>query len=296
MNRTLWIGIATALLVAGCGMPEAGYSGKMASVDTAEAAAYESESADALMSALAEADGSGNAADRANGATKRRIIYQTRLSMVVEDYQVFEAKLPQLVRDHDGFVSNAETNRRYRDEQSGTWVVRVPVDRYDGFLAGVMGLGFAESRKEDAQDVTEEYVDVESRIKNSQRLEQRMVDLLEERSGKLSDVLEIERELARVREEIERMQGRLRVLADRTTLATVTIQCREERKYTPPAAPTFTSRIGQSWSHSLASLRLTAENAVVLAVGAVPWLVVGGFVLLPTVWWWRRRRRRRRQG
>lgn len=210
----------------------------------------------------------------------RKIIYTTTVGLVVADYNQFEAEVPKLISRHGGFVASSETDRRYRDRQSGTWVVRIPVNRYDDFLNGINSLGFAESRSEQAQDVTEEYVDVEARIKNKRLLEQRIVTMLEERTGKLSDVLEIERELARVREEIERMEGRLRYLKDRTRLATITIQCREQREYKPAQAPTLGSRIQESWGDSTGSLRLTAENVLVGLIAMIPWMVVLG---LPSV-------------
>ena len=205
----------------------------------------------------------------------RKIIYNTRIELVVEDYQTFESKLPHLVNSIGGFVANNSTDRRYNDSQYGTWIVRIPVTQYHEFLEGVTTLGFAESRKEQAQDVTEEFVDVEARIKNKKQLEDRILKMLDERSGKLADVLEIERELSRVREEIERMEGRIRLLKDRTSLATVTINCREEKEYVPAAAPTVVSRIGDSWSKSVQSLQAFGANLLVGAVGLAPWILSG---------------------
>jgi hypothetical protein len=204
----------------------------------------------------------------------RKIIYDSTMGLVVDDYAQFESRLPELVTKYGGFIATSDTDRRYRDQQTGTWVVRIPVVHYTDFLSGVSSLGFAESRSENARDVTEEYVDVEARILNKRALETRILSILDERTGKLSDVLEIERELARVREEIERMEGRLRFLKDRTTLATVTITCREQKEYQPAEAPTFASRIRQSWSHSLGSMRATGESVVVGVIAIVPWLVV----------------------
>lgn len=204
----------------------------------------------------------------------RRIIYNTAIALVVDNYQDFEKQIVVLVNDHGGFISHSETSRQFSDRQSGTWTVRVPVDQHTEFLTSVTSLGFAESRRENAQDVTEEFFDIEARIKNKRELEKRIITMLEERTGKLSDVLEIERELSRIREEIERMEGRLRYLSDRTSLATITINCREEQQYTPAEAPTFASRISRSWRGSLGALTTTGENLLVAFVAVVPWLVV----------------------
>ena len=214
-------------------------------------------------------------------AQQRKIIYTTSVTLVVKDYQDFEVRIAELVDQHGGFVMNAETQRRYSDQQSGTWTVRVPVDRYAAFLTAATSLGFAESRRENAQDVTEEFVDVEARIRNKRELEKRIITMLEERTGKLADVLEIERELSRVREEIEVMEGRLRYLTDRTSLATITINCREQQEeYIPVEAPTFADRIQQSWQQSLDSLTATAQNLAVVFVAMVPWMIVFSLPLI----------------
>ena len=284
---TLFVISVTSIV--GCGSnAESRFAGKLDTVESV--AAYEMGSAndyalakthDANESDLAKsATGADQSGDNAAAKRKsqRRIIYTTSLTLVVKTYSEFEAALPRLVDSVGGFVSKSETDRRYNDRQSGTWVIRVPVDRYNDLLNGMSGLGFAESRREDAQDVTEEYVDVEARIRNNRKLEERIITMLAERTGKLSDVLEIERELARVREEIERMEGRLRVLADRTTLATVTITVREEKEYIPPAAPTLTDRLANALGGSLSSLRQLAESGLVLLIALLPWAVVLGIL------------------
>jgi hypothetical protein len=78
-----------------------------------------------------------------------------------------------------------------------------------------------------AEDVGEEYVDVSARMANSRRLEARLIELLANRTGKLSDVLQVERELARVREEIERYEGRLRYLKSHVALSSLSISIHE---------------------------------------------------------------------
>src|SRR5438552_2755585 len=87
-----------------------------------------------------------------------------------------------------------------------------PSARFDDAVLGVKPLGKVESSSASAMDVGEEFVDVNARIANSKRLEARLVTLLSTRTGKLEDVLAVERELARVREEIERSETRVRYL------------------------------------------------------------------------------------
>lgn len=113
--------------------------------------------------------------------------------------------------------------------------------------------------------------------------------LLEDPSGEIKDVIEVERELGRVRGAIEQMEGRLRYLTDRAELTTVVIIAREEQNYVPPEAPTFAARVGGAWGNSLAGMRTFGEQIVVATVAALPWIVVAGVVLTPG-WWYARKR------
>ncbi|MEL6106458.1 MAG: DUF4349 domain-containing protein [Planctomycetota bacterium] len=280
------LAVALLLFFSGCGAALESMPNEVASyqaVETMDAQSLgKSDIADATP---LPADGTKR------GESSRKIVYTASVDLVVDDYAEFEAELPRLVSRNKGFVASSDTNRRYRNSQSGRWVVRVPVDSYDAFLSGVVGLGFTESRTENAEDVTEEYVDLEARIANKKRLETRILSMLDQRAGKLAEVLEIERELARVREEIETMEGRMRYLRDQTTLTTVTIECREQKEYVPPQPPTLISRITKSWGDSTRSLRRGGEDLLVGSIAMVPWIPVLLFPLWFLRWyvkgWWR---------
>ena len=99
------------------------------------------------------------------------------------------------------------------------------------------------SRKRTADEVTAQYVDLQARLKAAKAAEQRLVELLGTRTGKLSDVLEVERELTRVRSEIESMQGQSNVMLHQVNYATVKVELSEEYHETlaptPPSAARY---------------------------------------------------------
>jgi hypothetical protein len=103
----------------------------------------------------------------------------------------------------------------------------VPAARFDELVRGLDPIGRVEAVNVHTEDVGEEYVDVAARVANSRRLEERLVQLLATRTGRLDDVLAVERELARVREEIERSEGRLRYLRTRAAMSTLTVTVHE---------------------------------------------------------------------
>jgi hypothetical protein len=124
-----------------------------------------------------------------------------------------------------GFIANSNV---WRDEghQRASVTVRVPAEKLDQALSQFRGLAVeVESESLDSQDVTEEYVDLQARLKNEQRTEAELLELLDSRSetGKTADILEVHRELGQVRSRIEQIQGRLNYLNNLSSMATVSI-------------------------------------------------------------------------
>lgn len=126
-----------------------------------------------------------------------------------------------------GYVANVSERMGGAQVHAAMLELKIPSARFDEALDGLRPLGRLDSVNVTAEDVGEEYVDVGARLDNSRRLEQRLVALLATRTGKLSDVLAVERELARVREEIERYEGRLRYLRTRAALSTLSVTVHE---------------------------------------------------------------------
>ena len=108
--------------------------------------------------------------------------------------------------------------------QSGSITVRVPVDRFDQTIERIRAHG-SEVVAEDVtgRDVTAEFTDLEARLRNAQAAERQLLEILAT-ARTVKDTLEVQRELASVREQIERFQGHLNVLASQTELSTITIQ------------------------------------------------------------------------
>jgi hypothetical protein len=302
-----WIILGVCVLIGGCGVQSAreASSKHAAKSDRGPPAALAAGEGQFRQS-MAVADSSvsmDKAIDKKDGTTPqqlaaipspadRKIIYVADLTLIVEDFSRTAKELPELVKQAGGYLSDVAIDRSSGEQRSGRWVVRVPVDRFDGFLDDLSKLGVPEGRHQTAQDVSEEYVDLDARIKNNKRLEERILKLIDERTGNIKDITDAEQQLSRVREEIERMEGRLRYLTNRTALTTVTINAREEHNYKPPELPGFTTRVATNWSGSLVSLKDSTENFLVAAVYAAPWIALWAVVLLPAILWGRRRYKR----
>lgn len=213
----------------------------------------------------------------------RKIIYDTRVELVVADFSKLMTGLPQLVAKHGGFIANESTQFVNQKYPSGNWVVRVPVEQYPAFLAATGSLGQVAGQSTSSQEVTDKFVDLQARIANARRLEERMVDLLEKAKDKLQDIIVVEKELSRVRETIERMEGQLRYLGDQTSLATVRITARQEQNYVASQASTFAEKVTNAWSTSWNRLQDFGQGFVLWSIGALPYVVVLA-VLMVLLW------------
>ena len=147
----------------------------------------------------------------------------------------------------------------------------------------VVALGELERNTRTSQDVTEQFYDIEARIKNKKAEEKSLTKILDERTGKLEDMLKIETELSRVRGEIEQLEGKIRVLENLSSLATLTLSVREREKFEPPppAVADFPTQVARTWENSLRGLISLGKAFILWAVDWVLWiplLIVAGLL------------------
>jgi hypothetical protein len=212
----------------------------------------------------------------------RKILYDARIELLVESLNSAEQAILGLIQEHGGFLAQSDQIGQTSVQRQATWRVRVPADHFDAFVSAVSRLGEVRENHVSSQDVTEEYVDIEARIRNKQEEEKRLLKHLSDSTGKLEDILSVERELSRVRGEIEQMQGRLRFLANRAELSTITITASEFRNYTPPVPTALPAQIGHTFFGSLDALVAVGKAFLLVLVALVPWLplIVLGLLLV----------------
>ncbi|WP_406695429.1 DUF4349 domain-containing protein [Singulisphaera sp. Ch08] len=226
-------------------------------------------------------------------AQPRRIIYNAQVTLVVESLTGVGEQITRLVEASGGYISETDTNMETHAPRTGKWKVRVPVAQFDSFMTSVGKLGELHHTHVDSQDVSQEYYDLEARIANKQQEEKRLLKHLAESTGKLEDILAVERELSRVRGEIEQMQGRIRFLTHQSDLSTITITVMEVKNYTPPVSPTLSTEIARTFRGSVGLVGEFARGLLLFLVAVAPWCVVIAVVGVP-LWWLTRRLRIRR--
>ncbi|MFJ8662024.1 DUF4349 domain-containing protein [Streptomyces sp. NPDC093795] len=269
--------LTTALLVTGCGADGTG----MDSADKKDMSA--AEPATGSKGGMAEAPGRG-AADAASGTeqqaappskapAQQHVIRTASLSVEVADATKAVATAHRVTAGAGGHVENESTERVDDTHVTSHIVLRVPQERYDTVLAELAGTGKLLGRKADAKDVTEQVVDVESRIA-TQRASVARVRALMQRAERLADVVTLEGELSRRQADLESLLAQQASLKDRTSLATITLQLTEKEKPRPEereeGRPGFGDALSGGWN---ALVGAVTWIGIVLAALA-PWLAV----------------------
>jgi hypothetical protein len=216
-----------------------------------------------------------------------RLIRTATIHLDVDDLATFETELSRLVVQAGGYISDSNVVAASAGRRQGTWTLRWPVDRLAEGLTAVRALGELTQFRSATQDVTVEVVDLAARTHNKQQEEKRLLELMADKSRRLEDVLVLERELSRIREEIERMQARLRSLSDRVDLSTITLTATEKAPPIIVAAPavivppSFPERLSSAFLASAWRMIAVVEAGLTGLALLLPWIpLLAGTALL----------------
>lgn len=252
------------VLGAGCGgaAPPGSYSASQspASPTVGQAAKLDAQPAGAVK------------ADAPEPPITRKIIYTAHIEVVVKDLDTTMKDVDQLIATHKGYIAKSETLGSAGSKRTATWTLKVPVEQFRTVVAALAALGNTTRNSSDSQDVTEEFVDLLARIKNLKAEEETLNKLLKEQAVRLDDVLKIREQITKVRGDIERAEGRLKYLGAMAAMSTVNLTAREDASYVPPTAPTFTTRIDNTFANSFSALTEFGKGFVLLVVALAPWL------------------------
>jgi hypothetical protein len=213
----------------------------------------------------------------------RKLVRTGRVELVVPSYDAARAKIDALVARIGGYVDATSVDRRQDAVTDATITVRIPSTAIPGLMPALREIGDVIAESTSAEDVTDQYVDVSARLASDQVLEKRLLELAADKGGTIDQVLAVERELARVREEIESYQGQLRQWNDRIAMSTLTLSLTTRRPEIAAAtAPTFGERARQTWDSSIRAFEEAATWLAVHGLASLPWLllIIPALVLL----------------
>src|SRR3569623_3091814 len=223
----------------------------------------------------------------------RKVIRTGRIDLTVDSVDATRGKLEARVESAGGYIDSTQVEQ-HATSSSAVIVIRVPADAFGGLLPALHQIGEGTAETTNAADITDQFVDTEAQLASAQQLEKRLRELATAKNGTLEQILTVERELARVRGEIEGYQGHLKQWNDLVSLSTLTISMTQKTApiaIVPPKSPPLGSKTSESFHSSIAALRDLGAWKLVNGVALLPWLLF----LVPGVLAGRRLMRRYRR-
>ncbi|WP_025697615.1 DUF4349 domain-containing protein [Paenibacillus durus] len=235
--------------------------------------------------------------DVAAGLNKK-LIYHANLNMEVENYEKAQTEVRNMINLARGYILGF-TETMTGSEHGGTFVVKVPASGFSSFLDSLEKVKHESlQRSIEGQDVSEEYVDLEARLKAKQLLESQYVEFMKQ-ATKATDLVSFANELGKVQEEIEQIKGRMRYIDQNVLYSTVELRLYQPdestlnmRKEEPQS---LFGRASDALRGTLNAIAKGLEGIFIFLAGALPVLIGAGLILAALLWVRRSRRHRRRE-
>lgn len=207
---------------------------------------------------------------------QRLVIKTAHLELEIEHYDPWMSQVQELVKGYKGYIVSSAVHQISQNARRGELTIRVPEADFERLLAALKGSAReVEGEQLGGQDVTEEFFDLEARLENQRRTERRFQEILQAAKN-VEEILAVERELSRVREEIDRLEGRRRYLQDRVALAMVSVEWHEPYPLGNSQGKGVWDRIANGFERGLEELATVLEEMVAFAIAVLPVAVLLG--------------------
>jgi hypothetical protein len=288
--RWVWptaIGVAFLVIAITTGIPQMKYSRIANSVPPLSPP----DIADYAMKLPKDAKALNNSASEAISAPL--IARTATLAISVRNFEAARSSMDQIVRARKGYVGELKITSPKGGPQSLETTLRIPAAQFDAALADLKALGRVEQEQQGGEEVTAQIVDLEARLKNARETEARLAEVLRTRTGKIDDVLEVEKEMARVREEIEQMEAEQKGLNNRVAFASIDLNLTEEYQSQLNGGRSMVwLQIRNALVDGYGNAADGFVNVLVLILSVGPSLLIWAAVLVwPARWAWKRWRK-----
>ena len=215
----------------------------------------------------------------APAAAPSSIARTARLRIRATDFDAARPVVDRVVASTGGLVGRVDVSGSRGDARTLTATLHIPAAQLDAAMSTLKSIGRVVDEAQSGEDVTEQVVDVTARLANARNTEKRLTDLLQKRTGDLADVLAAEREIARVREEIERLDAQRQALGRRVSYATLNLEIVEEPRATLNLGPRpLPGRFREALVTGVTDATDTALGLMLLVLRILPSLLLWGAV------------------
>ncbi len=209
-----------------------------------------------------------------HSAFNRMVIKRGTINIEIEGFSDAEKTITDEVSKAHGFITNTSSSVNATGKKQGTIEVRVPAENYDSFVSSLNAVGKVMSQNISGNDVTEEYIDLEARQLTQRELEKRLLNLLSERTAKLTDVVEVEQKLSEVRQSIEAAEGRLRYLKNQSEFSTLAISLFEPSLIQTSSGGGFFYEVGEAFRRGITGFTEVLTALITFVISILPVLIL----------------------
>jgi hypothetical protein len=224
-----------------------------------------------------EAQPTNDASENIDFSDARKLVRNVELRIQVENVVAAMAHVDTTAHTFGAMIADSHASRDPNGRGDGRVVVRVPAPKLDALLTDLRAIGKVQDEQTSTDDITKQFTDLETRIVVKGETVSRLRALLATRTGKLSDVIDLERELSRTIAELEQMKGERRFYEQEVAMSTVTIALVEPNVI---IASGVSTSAGDALQHSLELLHASALTVIYTFTFLAPWLP-----LLGAAWW-----------
>ncbi len=220
--------------------------------------------------------------ENTNVQDKRMIIRTGTMSVENDSFDETENKAKEITKNLGGYITNSTSQVNQSGKKQGTLTIRVQADKYDALLAELAKTGKVMNQNITGRDVTEEFVDAEARLKTQRELEARLLQLLAEKTANLTAVVEVEQKLSSVRENIEKTEGRMRMLKDQASFSTITLSIYEPAILNTSSGGFF-YELERGFEKGLTGFTAVISGLITFIVALSPILAILGLIVYVVV-------------
>lgn len=204
----------------------------------------------------------------------RMIIKTGTMNLETEKYDETINQINDYVKKAGGFITNSNSSVNASGKKQGAVTIRITSDKYDAMLIDMSNFGKVLNSQISGNDVTAEYIDLQARMNTQTELEKRLLSLLNEKTAKLVDVVEVEEKLSDVRENIEKTQGRMKFLKNQTDFSTLTVSVYEPSLMITSSGGGFFYEIGKGFSKGLKGFTEILSGIITFSIALLPIIIL----------------------
>jgi len=220
---------------------------------------------------------------------KRKVILNHSISLEIKEFSVALEALTKLVESSGGYVFKSSRNNHDNNNGWGEVGIRVPLNKTGSVMTAIRSIGRVDSENSVTEDITEGYIDLEARLKNARTSEARLSELFQ-KAAKVEEILEVEKELTRIRGEIEAFEAKKKNWDLLTEMVTIEVRLSESSSNFPSMFRVW-SPIKSAFSEALVGCAESLRNLIIFIGSVLPWLAVFG----PLIYVYLRKRRKNKQ-